>query len=191
VISALVFIVRTVSDLVVLVLLLRFWLPWFRADFRNPVAQAILRVTSPLVVPVRRFVPSIGKLDTATVIVMFAIRYLTNWILLLIIALGTGMASIGWTASTLSIALVSVFDLATLSVGLFLIVIFVSIVLSWIAPTTYNPATAFVRTIAEPLLRPFRRLIPPLGGIDISPVVPMILLGALRILLMQWRQYLM
>lgn len=189
--SALAFIVRTVSDLVVLVLLLRFWLPWFRADFRNPVAQAILRVTSPLVVPVRRLVPSIGKLDTATVIVMFAIRYLTNWLLLLLIGLSVHMPSIGWTTIVLSIAAASLFDLAMLSVSLFLIVIFVSIVLSWFAPTTYNPATAFVRTISEPLLRPFRRLIPPLGGIDISPVVPMILLGALRILLMQWRQYLM
>lgn len=189
--AALIFIVRTVSDLVVLILLLRFWLPWFRADFRNPVAQAILRVTSPLVVPVRRLVPSIGKLDTATVVVMFAIRYLTNWIILLLVGLSMGMTSFGWTANILSIALASLFDLATLSVSLFLIVIFVSIVLSWFAPTTYNPASAFVRSIAEPLLRPFRRLVPPLGGIDISPIVPMILLGALRILLMQWRQFLM
>jgi YggT family protein len=189
--AALIFIVRTVSDLVVLVLLLRFWLPWFRADFRNPVAQAILRVTSPLVVPIRRLVPSIGKLDTATVVVMFAIRYLTNWIALLLVGLSIGMRSIGWTANILSIALASLFDLATLSVSLFLIVIFVSIVLSWFAPATYNPATAFVHSIAEPLLRPFRRLVPPLGGIDISPIVPMILLGALRILLMQWRQFVM
>ena len=65
--QALYFIVKTLAQLFLLLLLLRFWLPWLRADFRNPIAQGILRFTSPLVVPLRRFLPAIGRLDTATV----------------------------------------------------------------------------------------------------------------------------
>ncbi|MDH3338796.1 MAG: YggT family protein, partial [Gammaproteobacteria bacterium] len=74
---ALVFIINTIAQLYLLVMLLRLWLPWFRADFRNPIAQGILRLTSPLVIPVRRVIPPIGRLDTATVIVAFALQYLT------------------------------------------------------------------------------------------------------------------
>ena len=74
-ISALIFVIQAFAHLFLLILLLRFWMPWFRADFRNPIAQGILRLTSPLVIPVRRVVPPIGRLDTATVIIAFAIQY--------------------------------------------------------------------------------------------------------------------
>jgi YggT family protein len=178
VIQALIYIIEALSTLVLIAFLLRFWLPWFRVDFRNPVAQAILRITSPLIVPIRRVLPPIGKLDTATIVVMFGIKYLTIWIVLLLA---------GVTAGILTIAIASVFGLVHLSVNIFMFVIIISIVLSWIAPNTYNPVSAMVHAIAEPLLRPFRRLVPPLGGIDISPVFALILLGALRILLIQWQ----
>jgi YggT family protein len=74
-----------------------------------------------------------------------------------------------------------------LSIRLFVIAIIIGIVLSWVAPHNINPATMFIRTISEPLLRPFRRLIPPMGGIDISPVFALILLMALSILLAEMR----
>ena len=75
--SAVVFIVSVLAHLYLLVLLLRLLLPWMGANFRNPLAQAILRLTSPLVIPVRRVIPPVGRLDTATVIVAFGIQYLT------------------------------------------------------------------------------------------------------------------
>lgn len=176
--SALIFVIHAFAQLFLFVLLLRFWLPWFRADFRNPIAQAILRLTSPLVVPIRRIVPPIGRIDTATLLVAFAIQYLA---ILVILALN------GATSTILAIALTSVIELAMLSIRLFIFAIIIGIVLSWIAPHTINPATMFIRTISEPLLRPFRRLIPPFGGIDISPVFALILLGALSILLGEMR----
>ena len=71
---AIVFIIDQLTQLYLLVLLLRFWLPWVRADFRNALAQGVLKLTSPLVIPVRRIIPSIGRLDTATVLVAFAIQ---------------------------------------------------------------------------------------------------------------------
>jgi YggT family protein len=171
--SAIVFVVNAITSLYLLVLLLRFWMPWLRADFRNPLAQGILRFTSPLVVPVRRIVPSFGRLDTATVLVAFVIQYLTVLLLLLIM---------GRTAGIAAIALTAIVKLIVLSINLFVYAIFIRIILSWISPGGYNPATAIIQTLTEPVLRPFRRLIPPIGGFDISPIFAIILLLAATII---------
>lgn len=170
--SAIVFIVNALTSLYLLVLLLRFWMPWLRADFRNPLAQGILRFTSPLVVPVRRVVPSFGRLDTATIIVAFVIQYLTVLLLLLILGQTAGIAAIALTAAV---------KLIVLSINLFVYAIFIRIILSWIGQGGYNPATAIISTLTEPVLRPFRRLIPAMGGFDISPIFAVILLVAATI----------
>lgn len=170
--SAIVFVVNAITSLYLLVLLLRFWMPWLRADFRNPLAQGILRFTSPLVIPVRRIVPSFGRLDTATVLVAFVIQYLTVLLLLLIM---------GRTAGIAPIALTAIVKLIVLSINLFVYAIFIRIILSWISPGSYNPATAIIQTLTEPVLRPFRRLMPPMGGFDISPIFAIILLLAATI----------
>ena len=170
--SAIVFIVNAVTSLYLLVLLLRFWMPWLRADFRNPLAQGILRLTSPIVIPVRRVVPSFGRLDTATVLVAFIIQYLSVLLLLLIM---------GQAADIPVIALTAIVKLVVLSINLFVYAIFIRIILSWISQGGYNPATAIIATLTEPVLRPFRRLIPPLGGFDISPIFAIILLLAATI----------
>lgn len=172
--AALIFVITTLSQLYLFVMLLRLWLPWLRADFRNPIAQGILRLTSPLVVPVRRLVPPIGRLDTATVLVAFGIQYLT--ILLILLIRGT-------MVGILPIAITALLDLVILSCQLFTIAIFIHIVLSWVAPGTYNPATAFITMLAEPVLRPFRRIVPSLGGLDISPIFALILLQVIRIII--------
>jgi len=173
--SALVFIVNAVSSLYLLVLLLRFWLPWLRADFRNPLAQGILKLTSPVIIPVRRLVPSFGRLDTATILVAFVLQGLALLLILLIL---------GASANFSTIAISALAKLVLLSVNLFMFAIFIRIVLSWIAPGQYNPATAIITTLTEPLLAPVRRIIPPLGGFDISPIFVIIALGALTRLLM-------
>ena len=165
--QALYFIIKTITQLYLLVLLLRLWLPLLRADFRNPLAQGILRFTSPLVVPLRRLLPSIGRLDTATVVVAFAIQYLIVIVLL---------AIFGRTAATVDVLLTTVIELAILSLNLFFFVILIKIILSWVAPHTHNPATALLSTLSEPVLRPFRRIIPPIGGLDISPIFAIVLL---------------
>ena len=173
--SALVFIVNALTSLYLLVLLLRFWLPWLRADFRNPLAQGILKLTSPIIIPLRRIVPSFGRLDTATVMVAFVVQYLG--ILLILLIFGT-------SATFSVIATTAIVKLVLLSVNLFMFAIFVRIILSWISPGQYNPATAIISTLTEPLLRPVRRLIPALGGFDISPIFVIIALGALSRVLM-------
>ena len=177
---ALVFIINTIAQLYLLVMLLRFWLPWLRADFRNPIAQGILRLTSPLVIPVRRIVPPIGRVDTATVIVAFAIQYLTILVILTINGVAAGI---------LPIATASIVALVLLSLRLFTFAIFIHIILSWIAQGTYNPATAFISMLVEPVLRPFRRLIRPIGGLDISPIFAIIALQAVAIFVSTLRPF--
>jgi YggT family protein len=169
---ALIFILRTVVQLFLLVLLLRFWLPWLRADFRNPVAQGILRITSPIIVPLRRVIPPIGRLDTATIVIILAVQYLALFVIYSLIGIKPGVAPLAITA---------LIELIILSLNIFSFAILILIVLSWIAPGTYNPATAFVSMVAGPVLQPFRKRIPPLGGLDLSPMIAIILLQALKI----------
>jgi YggT family protein len=172
--AAIVFIVDTLAQLYLFVLLLRLWLPWLGGDFRNPIAQAILKLTSPLVVPVRRIVPPVGKLDTATILVAFAIQYLTIFVLLLIM---------GQTAGIVPIAVTSIVNLILLSLRLFIFAIIVRVILSWIAPQGYNPALAIIHTLTDGILRPFRRVIPPMGGLDLSPLFAIIALTAITIVI--------
>ena len=173
--SALVFIVNALTSLYLLVLILRFWLPWLRADFRNPLAQGILKLTSPVIVPLRRIVPSFGRLDSATVLVAFVIQYAAIWLILLILGTSAGIGDIAITALV---------KLVMLSINLFMFAIFVRIILSWISPGQYNLATAIIGTLTEPVLRPFRRFIPSIGGMDISPIFAIIFLGAAARLMM-------
>jgi YggT family protein len=172
--TALVFVVNALTSLYILVLLLRFWLPLLRADFRNPLAQGIFKLTSPLVIPVRRIIPAIGRLDTATILVTVAFQCLAILLILFIQ---------GESGDVSTIILIALIKLAMLSVNIFAYAILIRVILSWISPGQYNPATAIISTLTDPVLRPFQRLIPPLGGIDLTPMFAMISLFALNILI--------
>ena len=176
--QALYFIIKTLAQLYLLLLLLRFWLPVLRADFRNPIAQGILRITSPLVIPVRRIVPPIGRLDTATIMVAYILEFLLVLVLLEIR---------GLSVDTVPIAITAVLELAILSLNLFFFVILIKVILSWVAPQNYNPMTVLLHTMAEPVLRPFRRIVPAIGGFDISPIFAIVLLKAAEIVLQSYR----
>ncbi|MEM6511411.1 MAG: YggT family protein [Pseudomonadota bacterium] len=173
--NALIFIVKALASLYLLVLLLRFWLPIVRADFRNPIAQAILKVTSPLIIPIRRVVPAIGRIDTATVIVTFAVQYAVVWF---------EFAVLDVPAHISMIAYASAVKLVLLSLQLFMFAILIFVILSWIAPGTYNPGTALISQLVYPILGPFSGVIPRIGGFDVSPVIVIILLQASMILVM-------
>lgn len=170
---ALIYIIDTLASLVTLLLLLRFWLPWVGADFRNPMAQGILRATSPLINPLRRIVPPLGRIDTATVLVALAVQMLATMLVLALLSAPLTLQAILINA---------IIELITLTLLMFTFAIIIRIVISWIAPQTYNPAVALISSLTEPILRPFRRFIPPIGGFDISPIFAIIALGALSIL---------
>ena len=169
---ALVFVVNAVAQLYLFVLLLRILLPWLGADYRNPITQAILKITSPVVVPLRRIIPPVGRVDTATVLVAFIIQYLLIMLILLIF---------GKSATIGTIALTAVVDLVLLMLRLFVFAIIIRVILSWISPGGYNPALAIIHALTDRVLLPFRRIIPPLGGLDLSPLVAIILITAVTI----------
>jgi YggT family protein len=178
--GALIYIVNALSMLVIFVFLLRFWLPWFGADFRNPIAQGILRVTSPVINPLRRIVPSIGRIDTATILVLFIVQ--AGTVLFIMFLSGSSI-----TAKF--VVLSSIMGLLQQSIRIFTFAIIIRIVLSWFAPHTHNPATALLASMTDPILRPFRRFIPTIGGFDISPLFAIIALTALGILLLDLMRF--
>ena len=178
--DALIFIIDAFVHLYVLILILRLLLPWIRVPFNNPITQGILRFTSPLVVPIRRVIPPIGRADTATVIVAYAIEYLLVLVIVLIK---------GWPPHIWPIAVTAAVKLVVLAIWLYIIAIIIRVILSWTGAGAYNPALGIVDSLAEPVLRPIRRFVPPLGSIDFSAFIGIVILMALTILVGGLRMY--
>jgi YggT family protein len=171
----LIFVVDFVFSLVVGAFLLRLLFQVVRADFRNPFAQAIVRVTNPIVVPLRKVLPPLGRVDTASVVAVVLAQMLRTGI---VFALGAGAAPP--LGNLLAIAIVELLDTTLL---LFLVAIFVYVILSWVSPDGYNPVARLLGNLVEPLLAPFRRALPSLGGLDLSPLVVILLISVLRMVL--------
>lgn len=172
--SALSYVISAISSIILAILLLRLMLPLLRADFRNPIAQAILKITSPAVIPVRRIIPSVGRVDTATILLAFIIQVLALWLIFKMMGFDPTFSYLAFEAAK---------KLVVLSIQIFVFAIFIRIIISWIAPGQYTPISAIVGTISEPVLSPLRRIIPPLGGFDISPLLAIIALTALTIVI--------
>ena len=172
-IDALIFVVDQLATLYLLIVMVRLVLPWMGASFNNPVTQAVMAATSPLVVPIRRIVPAIGKLDTATVIVAVAIQFSVNWMI-------TVLRNVEFPL--LKLLALSGVELLQMLIWMFLIGIFIRIIVSWIWPNSYHPLVGLLIAFTEPVMRPWRRFIPPFGPIDLSPIFAITALYALTIL---------
>ena len=173
--NAILYIVETLLSLAVFVFLLRLLLQWARADFRNQVAQAVVKITNPLVMPLRRVLPPVGKLDTASAVAVLLIAFAEEAILMLL------RGSLGLDPFYLARAVVLRIIIILLTTYLYAIVIYT--LLSFVAPGNYSPMNSILASLCEPVLRPFRRIIPAIGGLDFSPLWAIILLGALLRLL--------
>jgi YggT family protein len=173
-VEALLYIVRALLWLVVFAFLLRVILQVVRADFRNAIAQAIVRVTNPLVLPLRRVIPPIGKFDAASLVALLLVELAAAAILLSLSGVPLNAAGLVRFAAI---------DLLQNVLQFYLVAIIIYVILSWIAPGTYSPAGALLSSICEPLLAPVRRVIPPIGGLDLSALFVLIGLQALLILL--------
>jgi YggT family protein len=171
--NSLLFLVKTLSDLYLLTFLLRFVLQWIRADFYNPLAQFVVRVTNPLVRPARRIVPGAAGLDLATLVVMFLLECVFTWLLLRIV---------GITVAPATFLFFVVLRLVSLTLWFYMIAIFVYVIMSWFAGG-YSPIGAVLADVVRPVLAPVRRFLPPIGGLDLSPLLVLILLQAASIAL--------
>ena len=172
--AAVFFVVQTLFELYILCYLLRLVLQITRADFHNPLSQFIVRVTSPIVSPLRRFVPAVRGLDTATLLVFFVLEAGATWLL---------AGNAGITLSAVPMILLVLLRSIYTVVRMYVFAILIYAILSFVNPGTYNPLSSVLASISEPLLRPFRRLIPTIGGLDLSPLFVIIGLQALLIAL--------
>jgi YggT family protein len=172
--NALIFLIKTFADLYVLTFLLRLLLQWVRADFYNPFSQFVIRVTDPLVRPLRRRIRPAGGLDLATLIVVVGLECIATWVI---------MSLYGIAPTVLDLLRISALRLVSLGLWFYSVSLFIYVILSWVSPGGYNPAAVLLADLVEPVLRPVRRFIPSIGGLDLSPMLVLIALQAVAMAL--------
>ncbi len=169
--SPMTFLIDTVFGLYILAVMLRFLLQLVEADFYNPVSQFLVKITHPPLRILRRFIPSFGRMDTASLVLMFALQMLGDYLVSYL--QGGGQVAVG------ALAALSFIQLVKLVFNVFIFAIIIQALLSWINPDPYNPVYSLLSDLTEPVMRPCRRLLPPIGGLDLSPIIAIIGLGFL------------
>ena len=170
-----VLLVQTLGGLYLLAILLRFLLQIARADFYNPFTQAIVKVTDPAVRIFRRFIPGYRGIDFASLALAFIVQCIATALLITL----SGFAIPG-------VALLvtwSVLGLLSFVLNIYFWSMIVSIIASFIAPFSAHPALSLIRQLTEPLMAPFRRLLPSMGGLDLSPIFVFLALQIIRTVL--------
>ena len=169
--DALAFLVDSLLTIYLYLLILRFVMQLVRADFRNQIAHFVLIVTNPIIMPLRRVFPPVAKIDTSSVfaIVLIAAIYIGAMALLVDHAL---LGPVDWIFSTARMLLRAF-------MVFFMGAVIVYAITSWLVPAGYSPVMALLGAVCEPVLRPFRRLIPSIGGIDLAPLWATLALGVL------------
>lgn len=181
--QALAFVVDAVASLFILAALLRFWMQAVRAPARNPIAYFSMALTDFAVKPLRRVVPGLFRLDLASLVVALLLEFVDQ-VILLLLAGGTPFEN----PAVLSVVLFFAFvKLIRLSIYIFMGAIIIQAVLSWMSP--YHPVAPFFDALSGPLMRPVRKVIPPIGGVDITPVFVLIFLQLVLMLPVAWLEH--
>lgn len=167
------FLVKTVVDLYVMVLLLRIWMQWTRADFYNPFAQFIVKITQPVIGPLRRVIPSLGPIDSASLLLAFLLMTIKYPLLLLIQG-----GAMSLSPYNLLFGLISLVK----SAGYLIFwVMIIRALMSWISQGR-SPVDYLLHQLTEPLMAPIRRILPAMGGLDFSAMVVILILYLLNYL---------
>lgn len=170
-----IYLMQTVLTLYVIAILLRFLLQLVRADFYNPISQFLVKATNPLLIPLRKLIPGFAGLDVAALILALLIQLVA--IVALVLLAGAKMPPI-------SLMIVwALLGIVGLLVNIYFFALLAMIILSWVAPGGNNPALMLLYQITEPVMAPFRKLLPPMGGLDLSPILVFILINVIQIAL--------
>lgn len=169
-----VFLIQTLFGLYLVAIMLRFLLQMTRADFYNPVSQFLVKVTNPPLIPLRRFIPGLAGIDMAAVVLLIVVQAVE---LVLI-----GLVS-GYTITISGLLVLTIAELLALLLNIYFFTILIQVILSWVNPGGYNPAVALLYSLNEPILSRARRIIPPISGFDLSPIVVFILIQLLKMLM--------
>jgi YggT family protein len=163
------------SSIYITIVMVRFLLQLVRADFYNPLSQFIVKATNPLLLPLRKLIPGFFGVDMACLALALLLQILT--IELLSSILGRGFIPL------LPAIAYSAYEIVSLLLNIYMFSFIVIIIVSWIAPHGHNPAVELLSSITEPVLRPIRNVLPPMGGLDFSIMLALLLIYILKILL--------
>ncbi|MEC4746893.1 YggT family protein [Methylomicrobium sp. Wu6] len=170
-----VLIVEALSSLYILAVLMRFLLQWCGADFYNPISQFLVKATQQPLRLLRRYVPPIGKIDTSSLILMLALQMLANFLIGLLQGATLGIGAL---------TVIAIMELVNLLFNVFIFAIIAQALLSWINPGRFDAASSILYSLTEPLLNIFRRIIPDLGGIDLSPLAALLFMQVARMIIL-------
>ncbi|MBI2993552.1 MAG: YggT family protein [Gammaproteobacteria bacterium] len=171
------FLISTLFGLYLVAVILRFLLQYVRADFYNPVSQFVVALTNPPLRPLRRLIPGYRGIDWPCLVLMLILKIIELSLL--------GLVYSGRLLAPAGLFVLSIAELLNLVVYIFIFAVLIQVVLSWVNPDAYNPVTVIVHRLTDPLLRPARRLVPPVGGLDFSPIVVLIALQLVVILIIR------
>jgi len=169
--DAAVFVINTLGSLYLLIVLMRFILQLVRANFYNPLCQFVVKATQPLLKPLRRIIPSMFGLDMSSLVLALIVQMLLIAVILFLK---------GFMVDWLFLVPWSLIAIFSLFLNILFYAMIISVILSWVAPGSHNPGAELVAQITEPVLAPFRRIIPNLGGLDISPIFAFIVIQLLQ-----------
>jgi len=160
-----------------LAIVMRFLLQLVRADFYNPVSQFLVKITNPLLLPLRKIIPGYAGIDFACVVLALIVQMVGTQVLVFL--------KFGALVGIVPLVVASLFGLVALLLKFYFFAIILMIILSWVAPGTNSPAVLLLFQLTEPVMAPFRKVIPPLGGLDLSPLVVFIVINMLNEVLRQ------
>jgi YggT family protein len=169
------YLLQTLLSLYLLAMLLRFLLQLVRADFYNPICQFLVKITNPLVIPLRRVLPGLSGLDLASLLLCLLLQL--AGIVMLLALNGLGIPNV------ILLLLWSALGVIGLLVNIYFFALLAMIILSWVAPGSNHPAIYLLYQITEPVMAPFRKALPPMGGMDFSPILVFILINVIQIAL--------
>jgi YggT family protein len=169
------FLISSLFSLYIVAVMLRFLFGLVRADFYNPVSQFLVRITNPLLLPLRKAIPGIGKFDSAAMLLMIVLQLAAVTLILLLR---------GQSISSTVLIILTIASLVSLLIDLFMFAIIIEVIISWMNPGSYHPVSSLLHSLTSPVLRPIRQLVPPIAGIDLSPLFAIIGLQVLRMLIL-------
>jgi YggT family protein len=155
-------ILDTVFSLYIGAVMLRFLLQWVRADFRNPISKFLIAITHPLLKVLRRFIPAIGNIDTASIVLMLALQ---------ILSIGGMVVLQGASISIGALILTAFAQLISLLLNVLFYAIFARALLSWFQQGSYNDISRLLFSLTEPTLKICRAMLPNFGGLDLSVII--------------------
>lgn len=170
-----VFLIDTLFSLYILAVLLRFLLQYCGANFYNPISQFLINITHPPLKFLRRFIPSIKKIDTSSLVLIFGLQMLADFSILLLKGVTIGIAAL---------AILSVTQLISLLINVFIFAVFARAILSWVGSGGFDAASSILTSLTEPLLNSCRKYIPDMGGIDLAPLVVLLLLQLAKMVIL-------